>query len=68
MHFHITNSSFSIKFGRGLIYDRETCDLLAYGVGSEVYRLNLEQGQFLSPLETGLDGKMSIVSLLGLRH
>lgn len=37
------------RFGRDLAYNRETCDLYLVGDGSEVFRLNLEQGQFLQP-------------------
>ena len=38
------------KYGRTLAYSRATCDLLVAGSAPEVYRLNLEQGRFLSPL------------------
>jgi ribosome biogenesis protein ENP2 len=44
------------KFGRGLAYDRSSCDLLAAASSPEVYRLNLEQGRFLSPLLTRSPG------------
>ena len=39
-------------FGRTIAYQRETCDLLAAGASEDVYRLNLEQGCFLTPLRT----------------
>lgn len=42
------------KFGRDLAYQERTCDLLAVGASSQVYRLNLEQGTFLRPWDTSL--------------
>jgi ribosome biogenesis protein ENP2 len=42
--------------GRAMAYQRETCDLLLGGVGGELYRLNLERGSFLAPLQTGASG------------
>ena len=44
------------RFGRDLAYLRSTCDLLAVGAGNEVFRLNLDQGQFLQPWQTSLSG------------
>lgn len=38
------------KFGRSLAYNPSNCDLLVGASGNEIYRLNLEQGRFLSPL------------------
>lgn len=38
------------KFGRALSYNPSNCDLLVGASGNEIYRLNLEQGRFLSPL------------------
>lgn len=38
------------KFGRSLSYNPSNCDLLVGASGNEIYRLNLEQGRFLSPL------------------
>eukprot|EP00216_Chloropicon_sp_CCMP2111_P005383 CAMPEP_0198239520 /NCGR_PEP_ID=MMETSP1446-20131203/4904_1 /TAXON_ID=1461542 ORGANISM="Unidentified sp, Strain CCMP2111" /NCGR_SAMPLE_ID=MMETSP1446 /ASSEMBLY_ACC=CAM_ASM_001112 /LENGTH=651 /DNA_ID=CAMNT_0043922123 /DNA_START=118 /DNA_END=2073 /DNA_ORIENTATION=+ len=35
--------------GRDLVYHRESCDLLACGSSSEIYRFNLHQGRFVSP-------------------
>jgi ribosome biogenesis protein ENP2 len=40
------------RFGRDLKYNSITCDLYVVGTGPEVYRLNLEQGQFLNSLVT----------------
>jgi len=40
------------KFGRDLKYHYETCNLYVVGTGSDVYRLNLEEGRFLSPFQT----------------
>ncbi|XP_065190149.1 nucleolar protein 10-like [Sycon ciliatum] len=44
------------KFGRDLAYHPSTCDLFLAGAGKEVYRLNLEQGQFLAPYVTDAAG------------
>lgn len=37
------------KYGRDLKYHYDTCDLLIGGASNQVYRLNLERGQFLKP-------------------
>lgn len=37
------------KFGRGMAYESTTCELLIAGSGSEIYRLNLEEGRFSEP-------------------
>lgn len=37
------------KFGRGMAYESTTCELLVAASGSEVYRLNLEEGRFSEP-------------------
>ncbi|XP_066453384.1 nucleolar protein 10 [Eleutherodactylus coqui] len=40
------------KFGRDFSYHYPSCDVYFVGASSEVYRLNLEQGRFLNPLQT----------------
>ncbi|XP_071438610.1 nucleolar protein 10 [Hetaerina americana] len=40
------------KFGRDMAYHDTTCDLYLVGASHEAYRLNLERGQFLAPLQT----------------
>uniref|UniRef100_A0A665V4H2 Nucleolar protein 10 n=1 Tax=Echeneis naucrates TaxID=173247 RepID=A0A665V4H2_ECHNA len=40
------------KFGRDFSYHYPSCDLYFVGTSSEVFRLNLEQGRFLSSLQT----------------
>ncbi|KAI8922448.1 WD40-repeat-containing domain protein [Powellomyces hirtus] len=40
------------KFGRALAYHYPTCDLMVAGASSEVWRLNLDQGRFLSGMVT----------------
>lgn len=40
------------KFGRALSYHAPSCDLFIVGASSEIYRLNLERGQFLQPYES----------------
>ncbi|KAI0284599.1 hypothetical protein BGY98DRAFT_947704 [Russula aff. rugulosa BPL654] len=41
------------RFGRTLAYHFPSCDALFGASGNEVYRLNLEQGRYLSPLVLG---------------
>lgn len=36
------------KFGRDMKYHFPSCDLFCVGAGSDIYRLNLERGQFLN--------------------
>ncbi|CAG9784447.1 unnamed protein product [Diatraea saccharalis] len=40
------------RFGRDIAYHKPSCDLFVVGASSEVYRLNLELGQFLAPYAT----------------
>jgi ribosome biogenesis protein ENP2 len=37
------------KFGRGMAYEPTTCELLVAASGSDIYRLNLEEGRFTEP-------------------
>ncbi|EGG04088.1 uncharacterized protein MELLADRAFT_49259 [Melampsora larici-populina 98AG31] len=39
------------KHGRALAYHFPSCDALCGGAGSELWRLNLEQGRFLAPFQ-----------------
>ena len=41
--------------GRDLCYNRATCDLMAVGSSSEVFRFNLHQGRFLASMQTRCD-------------
>ncbi|KAM3964735.1 nucleolar protein 10-like [Aphomia sociella] len=40
------------RFGRDIAYHTPSCDLFVVGASSEIYRLNLELGQFLAPYVT----------------
>ncbi|KAK6041864.1 hypothetical protein COOONC_20631, partial [Cooperia oncophora] len=40
------------RFGRDMAFSIERSDLFLVGASSEVYRLNLELGEWLSPLQT----------------
>ncbi|MES1910804.1 MAG: hypothetical protein MHM6MM_003334 [Cercozoa sp. M6MM] len=44
------------RFGRDLAYHYDTCQLYAGGDSNEVYRLDLEQGEFAPSLRTSLTG------------
>lgn len=40
------------KYGRDMQYHYPSCDLFVVGASSEIYRLNLERGQFMAPFES----------------
>jgi ribosome biogenesis protein ENP2 len=40
------------RMGRDMTYDSWSCDLLCAASSPDLYRINLEQGRFLSPLST----------------
>lgn len=40
------------RFGYDLKYHRPSCDVFVVGSSSEIYRLNLERGQFMQSLQT----------------
>jgi len=42
------------KFGRSLLYNKYNCELYITSSSPEVFRLNLQQGQFFAPLETNI--------------
>lgn len=44
------------KFGRDLVYHTPSCDLLLGGASSQIYRLNLELGRFMTPWTTTARG------------
>lgn len=46
------------RFGYDMSYHSPSCDLFVCGASSEVYRFNLERGQFLQPLQT--DTRLSV--------
>jgi ribosome biogenesis protein ENP2 len=41
------------KFGRDMIYQPHSCELITVGASNEIYRLNLDLGRFTAPLVTG---------------
>ncbi|CAH0516487.1 unnamed protein product [Peronospora belbahrii] len=52
------------KFGRDMMYHRENCELYVAASGSDVYRINLDQGRFVAPLE--LESPSSAANVLHL--
>ncbi|CAF0814445.1 unnamed protein product [Didymodactylos carnosus] len=44
------------KTGRDFDYCYSSCDLYVVGASNEIFRFNLEQGQFLQPLQTSSNG------------
>ncbi|KAJ3274203.1 Nucleolar protein 10 [Terramyces sp. JEL0728] len=51
---HTNSENVTFEFGRDLTYHYPSCDVLIGGASNEVWRLNLEQGRFMAPLETSL--------------
>jgi len=51
------------KFGRDLVYQPSTCDVLFVGDSSEISRLNLEQGRFLNPLKSESSAGFNVCTL-----
>ncbi|KAI9481067.1 MAG: WD40-repeat-containing domain protein [Benjaminiella poitrasii] len=51
------------KFGRDLAYHFPSCDLLLAASGSEIYRLNLEQGRFLNSIQTDAEDGVNCVEI-----
>ena len=39
-----------------MAYHRNSCDLFTVGSSNEIYRLNLNQGQFMKPFESSAEG------------
>ena len=72
MNFHAPyGTHFSVrvpKFGRDLVYNWQNCDLYIGGAGDEIYRMNLEAGQFREPLVASFVGinKMHLNPVHGL--
>ena len=50
------------KFGRDLAYNPVNCDCYVVGAGSDVHRLNLEQGRFLQVIlfEKGIQSSVKL--------
>ncbi|KAJ1841563.1 Small ribosomal subunit biogenesis [Coemansia sp. RSA 2703] len=48
MHYRVRTP----KFGRSLAYHSPSCDVLVGGAGNEVFRINIDQGRFMTPLAT----------------
>ncbi|KAI8984209.1 WD40-repeat-containing domain protein [Mycotypha africana] len=51
------------KFGRDLAYHFPSCDLLLTASGSEVYRLNLDQGRFLNSIQTDAEDGVNCIEI-----
>ena len=43
------------KFGRDMVYNEHTADIITVGATNEIYRLNLNLGRFQSPLISDSD-------------
>ena len=56
------------KFGRDLLYQRHSCEVFVPASGSDVYRLNLEIGQFMAPLESTSSKSFNCIDQSPLLH
>lgn len=54
------------RMGRDMIYDYNTCDMLVGASSNQVYRLNLDRGQFMAPFETEIEGGVNAVRVAPL--
>lgn len=51
------------KFGRSLVYHYPSCDAYFTASGPEIYRLNLDQGRFMTPLSLQSDSGGEVVAV-----
>ncbi|KAI8987182.1 WD40-repeat-containing domain protein [Pilobolus umbonatus] len=51
------------KFGRDLAYHFPSCDLMLSASGSEVYRLNLDQGRFMNSIQTDAEDGVNCIEI-----
>ncbi|KAJ2890483.1 Small ribosomal subunit biogenesis [Coemansia aciculifera] len=51
------------RFGRDLAYHSPSCDVLVGGASSEVYRLNIDQGRFMTPFQTQSSSGINVVEV-----
>jgi len=56
------------KFGRDLMYQRHSSEVFVAASGSDVYRLNLELGQYLAPLEATTSTSFNCLDQSPLLH
>ena len=56
------------KFGRDIMYQRHSCEVFVAASGSDVYRLNLELGQYLAPLEATTSSSFNCIDQSPLLH
>ncbi|ESK96370.1 rrna processing protein enp2 [Moniliophthora roreri MCA 2997] len=54
------------KFGRSVAYHFPSCDALLSASGNEIYRLNLDQGRFMTPLVLESDQEISGVNCIDI--
>ncbi|OMJ78991.1 hypothetical protein SteCoe_21072 [Stentor coeruleus] len=52
------------RFGRDMAYNPYNCELMIVGATNESYRLNLEQGRFMAPLESQVCGELNVCGFL----
>jgi len=62
------------RYGRDMVYDKESCELFSVGSSNEIYRLNLFKGQFQQPFTSKsneinaccINNNLSILATAGL--
>lgn len=50
------------RFGRDITYHQPSCDILVAAASTELYRLNLERGQFMQPFPTDFQNNCVVVN------
>ncbi|MDP2434472.1 MAG: WD40 repeat domain-containing protein, partial [archaeon] len=53
--------------GRDILYESSLCDLYAVGNSSQAYRLNLEQGRWMLPLDTTMES-INCIGMAAAHH
>ncbi|KAJ2482082.1 Small ribosomal subunit biogenesis [Coemansia sp. RSA 2320] len=51
------------RFGRDLAYHSPSCDVLVGGASNEVYRVNIDQGRFMTPFQTQSSSGVNVVEV-----
>ncbi|KAJ2610732.1 Small ribosomal subunit biogenesis [Coemansia sp. RSA 1804] len=59
MHFRVRVP----RFGRALAYHSPSCDVLVCGASPDVYRVNLDQGRFMAPMQTQSRSGVNVVAV-----
>lgn len=61
-----------VQFGRDMMYNYSTCDIITCGASPFINRINLERGCFLKPMESScpnlnVSDKLAVAKPVGMR-